>query len=111
MNARLAHSDCVPPGGPSALPVSQARQAQTVRTLFTTEHAFDAGLAGFDGPTEPGTDGGFSVTFDGRHSIPSVVLQGSDGEIVITGWAAIQQACNALMDAEKLARRMAGEAA
>ena len=87
---------------------SHARNHQSVRTLFTTESAFDAELAGFDGQTEPGFDGGFSVVFDGRHSIPCVTLQGSDGEIEVTGWKAITQLCTALMEAEQMARRMGG---
>lgn len=83
------------------------RQIAAVRTLFTTEHAYDAGVAGFDGPTEPGTDGGFSVLFDGRHSIPSVVLNGSDGEITVSGYEAIRELANALLAAEKMAARQA----
>jgi hypothetical protein len=78
-----------------------------VRTLFTTEHAYDAGLAGFYGPTDPGVDGGFSVTFDGRDSIPSVVLNGSDGEITVSGADAILQLAQALVEAATLANRMA----
>lgn len=87
-------------------PPHARRQAQSVRTLFTTEHAFDAGVAGFDGPCEPGTDGGFSVTFDGRWSQPSVVMNGSDGQIEVVGFQAIRELRKALEAAEKLAERM-----
>lgn len=89
------------------LPAHARRQAQSVRTLFTSEHAYDAGVAGFDGPTEPGMDGGFSVTFDGRGSIPSVSLQLSDGEVC--GVEAIQALADALSEAVKMARRMGGQ--
>ena len=88
-------------------PPSPFRETAAVRTLFTTEHAYDAGVAGFDGPTEPGTDGGFSVMFDGRGSIPSVVLLGSDGQIEVCGYTAIRELANALLKAEQIAARMA----
>ena len=92
----------------SAAIVASQRQPASVRTLFTTQHACDAELAGFDTPVMPGEDGGFSVTFDGRHSPPSVVINGSDGEIEVTGWAAISQLTTALMKAEAMARRQQG---
>lgn len=84
------------------------RQTASVRTIFTTEHPHDAELAGFDFATPAGTDGGFSVTYDGRHSIPSVILNGSDGEIEVTGWQAIEQLATALMEAGAMARRQQG---
>lgn len=79
-------------------------QAASVRTLFTTEHRFDAEMAGFDGSTEPGVDGGFSVTFDGRGDIASVQIVLSDGEVC--GRAAIRQLADALLKADALAERM-----
>ena len=86
---------------------SEMRQAQAVRTLFDTAHSFDAGAAGYDCPTPP-EEGGFRVVFDGRHGIPSVILNGSDGEIVVTGIQAIHELADALLDAEKMANRMGG---
>jgi hypothetical protein len=76
-----------------------------VRTLFTTENRYDAGVAGFDGPAEPGCDGGFSIMFDGR-SVPSVELVLSDNQIA--GLAAIREARKALQVAEAMAERMEG---
>lgn len=89
-------------------PVPTLRGSAAFRTLFTTEHASDAEDAGFDYACEPGTDGGFAVHFDGRHSIPSVILNGSDGQIEISGWRAISELCSALMKADAMARRMSG---
>ena len=86
------------------LPPAAKRQAQAVRVLFTSSHSYDAGIAGFDYPTEPGYDGGFSVTFDGRFSIPTVQLTPADGEVC--GLAAIKALRQALQDAEKMAERM-----
>lgn len=93
-------------------PLTDARRAaaqpqtSSVRTLFTTAHRFDAEMAGFDFPCEPGTDGGFSVTFDGRGGIASVILNGSDGQIEVCGRAAIRQLADALLKADALAERM-----
>jgi len=97
-----------PADGTQAARIALREQA-AFRTLFTTEHRFDAGVAGFDYPCEPGTDGGFAVHFDARHSIPTLVINGSDGEVQITGLAAIQAFVGAAMDAERMARRMAGQ--
>jgi hypothetical protein len=88
-----------------ALP--KARSHQSVETLFDTAHAFDAGSAGYDGPTDT-DDGGFRVVFDGRWNQPQVILNGQDGEITITGYSAIKCLTDALMDAEKKAKRMGG---
>ena len=97
----------MPADGATHTPKIALRQPAAVRTLFTTEHAYDAGVAGFDGPTEPGTDGGFSVLFDGRDSIPCVVLSGSDGEITVCGYFAIRELASAIMEAERMAARQA----
>lgn len=82
------------------------REASAFRTLFTTEHSFDAKSAGFDGATEVGTDGGFAAHFDGRGSLPSLVINGSDGEVVITGFRAIRAFVEAVQRAEEMAFRM-----
>jgi hypothetical protein len=88
-------------------PIAQPRTSGACfRTLFTTEHEFDAHLAGFDGPTPPGQDGGFAVHFDGRGEIPSVVIVGSDGQVEVCGVDAIMQLTDALMKAEQLVRAM-----
>ncbi len=91
---------------PPAQPLTPPGTSASFRTLFTTEHAFDAHLAGFDGPTEPGVDGGFAVHFDGRGEIPSVIINGSDGQVEVCGVDAIMQLTDALMKAEALARGM-----
>lgn len=80
------------------------RAPAAVRTLLTTEHPYDAGVCGFDGPTPPGVDGGFAVTFDGR-DVPTVIINGSDGEVSICGAGAIEALANALLQAESLANR------
>ena len=89
---------------------SQIRSQAAISTIYDTAHSFDAGRAGYDGPTAP-EEGGFRVVFDGRHSIPSVVLNGSDGEITVTGYEAIRELANALLDAERKAARMTPKAA
>lgn len=83
------------------------RQQMARRTLFDTRNPADAGFAGYDGPTDP-DEGGFAVEFDGCGAIPSIVLNGSDGEITIVGAAAIAQLTEALLDATHMARRMVG---
>lgn len=75
-----------------------------VETLFTTRHAFDAGLAGFDGPTDP-EDGGFEVVFSAL-GIPSVTIYGQEGEVTVCGFAAIHQLADAMLSAKKAAARM-----
>lgn len=84
------------------------REPAAFRTIFTTEHRFDAGVAGFDYACEPGTDGGFAVHFDGRHSTPSVIMNGSDGQIEVCGLQAMEALSDALLDACKMARRQMG---
>lgn len=85
----------------------QRREPAAFRTVFTTEHRYDAGVAGFDGPRDPGEDGGFSVHFDGRSSIPSLIINGGS-EVSIDGLAAMQAFADAVLDAVKMARRQAG---
>jgi len=77
------------------------------RTIFTTEARYDAGTAGFDHACAPGEDGGYAVHFDGRGSIPSLIVNG-DGEVQIHGLAAIEAFLDAVMDAASRARRMVG---
>ena len=91
-------------------PLSAPRQTmQAFRTLFTTMNMDDAIAAGFDhAEREFGEDGGFEVHFDGRGSLPTVTLNGIDGEVSITGLAAITEARKALEGAEAMARRMEG---
>lgn len=90
-------------------PYSPVREMASVRTLFTTEHPCDAEAAGFEEPCAPGFDGGFSVTFDGR-CIPSVVINGSDGEVAVVGYHAIAQLAEAAEAARRMAARMTGRA-
>lgn len=86
-------------------PISPVRQTSaSVRTLFTTAHRYDAGLAGFDGPVEPGVDGGFSVTFDGRGSVPAVEVILSDG--FVYGYEAVRELGMAITKAELLCAAM-----
>ena len=80
---------------------------QAVRTIFSTEHPYDASLAGFDGPCEPGSEG-FSVTFDGRWSVGSAQILLTDNEV--TGAAALEQLGLAILEAAKMARRQEGAA-
>lgn len=72
------------------------------RTLFTTADPFCAGLAGFDGPTEPGWDGGFSVALQAG-APPTVTITLTDSEIV--GRQALRQLADALLTAERLTRQ------
>lgn len=92
-------------------PVSVRPWRILFRTLFTTAEHSDAVSAGFERATDPGQDGGFAIHFDSRHSIASVVINGSDGEVTITGYHAIREAANALLAAEKAASQLRGEAA
>lgn len=85
------------------------REPANFRTLLTTEHRYDAGAAGFDHACAPGEAGGFAVHFDGRGSIPSLIING-DGEVQIDGLAAIDAFVDAVLSARKMAARMAGEA-
>ena len=48
------------------------------------------------------------MIFDGRDRVPRLLLAGSDGELAVAGLAAIEQLSNALLQAERMARRMAG---
>lgn len=99
----------MPPADGSQGAKIATREPANFRTLFTTEHRSDAEDAGFDFACDPGTDGGFAVHFDGRHSIPSVVLNGSDGQIEVCGWRAISELASALIKADLMARRMSGQ--
>lgn len=84
--------------------IATRRQPAAFRTLFTTEARYDAGTAGFDHACEPGRDGGFAVHFDGRGSIPSVIING-DGEVQVCGLEAMRALSDALLDALKLGER------
>jgi len=84
------------------------RSLQPVRTLLDSSHRFDAGRMGYDGPTQIDEPGGLRVVFDGRYSVPTVILNGPDGEIEICGLSAISQLAQALEDAESMAQRMGG---
>lgn len=85
----------------------EARAVNNVRTILDTSDAFDAHLMGYDGPRDPVEDAeGLRVTWDGRWSIPSVILNGPDGQISIDGLCAIEAALDALMKAASYARKM-----
>lgn len=83
--------------GPAVTP----RQVQ-VRTLIDSTSAYDADVLGMD-VMEP-CEGGLLVTYDGRYSVPSVVLNGPDGTVEITGLSALQALSNAFLKAESWAR-------
>lgn len=86
------------------------RTTAAYRVLFDSSHPFDAGLAGYDGPTSPEHDGaGFRVVFNGSEAKPEVLITGPDGSVEIYGHAAIKQLTDALMTAEQLALRMEAE--
>ena len=94
----------------SQVPPHARPQPCAHRTLFTTLDHSDAICAGHDCAEQVlGEDGGFSVDFDGRGAIPSVVLTGVEGEVHITGLRAIREARKALEAAELLALRMVGQ--
>lgn len=88
-------------------PFPQLRQTAAVRTLLDTSYRADALICGCDCATDPSEPGGIRVVFDGRN-IPTVEITVCDGQVV--GIAAIQALASALMDAEKMALRMAGVA-
>ena len=77
------------------------------RTLLDTAHRYDAGVCGYDQPAQPGEPDHLAVHFDGRGSIPSLIING-DGEVQIHGLAAIEAFLDAVMDAASRARRMVG---
>jgi len=95
----------MPADGTQAARIAR-REPAAFRTIFTTEARYDATTAGFDFACEPGTDGGFAVHFDGRGSIPSVIMNGSDGQIEVCGLQAMEALSDALLDALQMARRM-----
>ncbi len=71
--------------------------------LFTTAEWSDAILAGFDSPTEPGQDGGFSISVeDDASRFATLVINGSDGEVKIVGHEAIKQAVEAFNKAARI---------
>lgn len=71
--------------------------------LLDTADPFDAAITGRDGP-ESHTDGqGLKVSFDGTGTIPSITLNGPDGEIELVGIAEIRAATGALKSGLKLA--------
>ena len=96
---RVAAEIATPPA------LSPFRNMASVRTIFDTRHPYDASLAGFDGPCEPGSEG-FSVTFDGRWSVPTAQILLTDNEVI--GAAALEQLDQAILEAAKMARRQEG---
>lgn len=74
------------------------------RVLLDTEAWDDAILSGRDGP-ESAEDGmGLKITYSGTGTVPSVTLNGPDGEIELVGEAEIGLAARALASADWLAR-------
>ena len=72
--------------------------------LLDTEDYADARLTGRDRP-ESARDGmGLRIVYDGTGTIPSVRINGPDGEVELTGAAEISHAARALTRGGELAR-------
>lgn len=92
-----------------AIAAPPRRDRQAFSLIFTTQDHSDAICAGFErAEHELGEDGGFSVAFDGRGSIPTVVLNGCDGEISVVGHHAIKALAEACAEGLRMSERMTG---
>ena len=72
--------------------------------LLDTEDPFDAGITGRDGPESPKDGLGLRIVFDGTGTIPSITINGPDGEIELCGLAEIRAVADALNGGLKLAK-------
>jgi hypothetical protein len=73
------------------------------RVVLDTGEWSDAILTGRDGPETPEDGMGLRITYVGTGTIPSVTLNGPDGEIELVGQQEIMQATDALVTCNRLA--------
>ena len=70
--------------------------------LVDTADAYDAWATGREGAEET-CDGGLCISYCGKGTIPSVAINGPDGEVQLNGLAEIEVAAKALERALRLA--------
>lgn len=77
--------------------------AHRAHVLLDTNEPYDAWKTGRDGPEDYHDGQGLRVAYDGEGTIPSVTLNGPDGQIDLTGIAEIEAVAAALQQGCTLA--------
>lgn len=73
-----------------------------ILTFFDTRDPFDAYGFGLDGARDPAEDAeGLIVTLDPSHELPTVSINGPNGEIELVGAAQVKQLRAALQEIER----------
>lgn len=83
-------------------PVLRASTRQ-LHVLLDTEDRYDAWNTGREAPESFSDGDGLRVMFDGTGTIPSVILNGPDGEIELRGESEIRAVWNALRSGTRMA--------